>query len=115
MSFPGKVRRRACGQHTSAPKNVRMRGKSCPKAWVSPEPERVCPKVGAKPHKSCFSSPGRKSRSVEAPLRTPRALAGGVFSLDSCYQRILACYAMYEQRRVTQDGKSVRVGQRQRY
>jgi hypothetical protein len=73
MSLAGKVRRRACGQHTSEPSNARMRGKSCPKALVSPEPERVCPKVGAKPYKSCFSSPGRKSRSVEAPLRTPRA------------------------------------------
>src|SRR6266487_4874688 len=80
MSLAGKVRRRACGQHTSELKNARMRGKSCPKALVSPEPERVCLKVGAKPHKSCFSSPGRKRRSVEAPLRTPRALAGGVFS-----------------------------------
>ncbi len=32
MSFPGKVRRRACGQHTSEPCNVRMRGRSCPEA-----------------------------------------------------------------------------------
>jgi hypothetical protein len=33
-----------------------MRGRSCPEAWASLVPERVCPKVGAKPHQSCFSS-----------------------------------------------------------
>ena len=32
-------------------------GQVCPEAWVSRMPERVCPKVGAKPHKSCCSSP----------------------------------------------------------
>src|SRR5436305_6218416 len=75
MSLAGKVRRRACGQHTSEPFNARMRGKSCPKALVSPEPEHVCPKVGAKPHKSCFSSPGGKveawKRRSEPPVLEP--------------------------------------------
>src|SRR5260370_33888339 len=68
MSFPGKVRRRACGQHTSEHKNARMRGRSCPEAWASPVPERVCPKVRAKPHKSCFFSPteGRWKRGNTA-------------------------------------------------
>jgi len=75
MSLAGKVRRRACGQHTSEPCNVRMRGRSCPKALVSPEPERVCPKVGAKPHKSCFSSQEGKveawKRRSEPPVLEP--------------------------------------------
>jgi len=63
-----KVRRRACGQHTSKLHNARMRGRSCPEALASPEPERVCPKVGAKRHQSCFSSPreGRWKRGSTA-------------------------------------------------
>jgi hypothetical protein len=48
LSHPGKVRRRACGQHTSELSNARMKGISCPEAWVSLVPERVCPKVRAK-------------------------------------------------------------------
>ena len=52
MSFTGKVRRRACGQHKSESKNVRERGRSCPKAWVCPVPERVCLKVPVNPHNS---------------------------------------------------------------
>src|SRR5713101_3218918 len=80
MRSTGKVRRRACGQHTSEPKNARMRGRSCPKALVSPEPERVCPKVGAKPHKSCFSSPGGKGeawkRRSEPPVLEPGEPSG---------------------------------------
>src|SRR5215471_9127136 len=48
----GKVRRRACGQHTSECKNARKRGRCCPKALVFPEPERVCPKVCVNRHKS---------------------------------------------------------------
>src|SRR5437773_11320945 len=46
---PGKVRRRACGQHKSDWKNARKRGRTCPEALVCPEQERVCPKVGGKP------------------------------------------------------------------
>src|SRR5713101_5374972 len=49
---PGWAGRRACGQHTSECKNARMRGRRCPKALVSPEPERVCPKVCANRNKS---------------------------------------------------------------
>ena len=41
----GKVRSRACGQHTSKPSNARARGTLCPAASVSLELERVCPKV----------------------------------------------------------------------
>jgi hypothetical protein len=40
-----KVRRRAWWQHTSELNNARMRGRSCPEAWVCPVPERVCPKA----------------------------------------------------------------------
>jgi hypothetical protein len=55
ISFPrvpgtsgtGKVGSPACGQHTSTPFNARVRGKCCPAPLVSPESERVCPKVHA--------------------------------------------------------------------
>ncbi len=43
--YTGKVRRRACGQHKSESTNARKRGRSCPEALASLEPERVCPKV----------------------------------------------------------------------
>src|SRR5215471_15816230 len=77
MSFPGKVRRRACRQHTSEPPNARLRGRSCPKAWVFPVPERVCPKVGAKPHKSCFfSSREGKWKRGSAAQNPPRFSRG---------------------------------------
>ncbi len=45
MSFPGKVRKRACGQHMSEYNNARERGSPCPEALAVPEPERVCPEV----------------------------------------------------------------------
>ena len=48
----GKVGSPACGQHTSKPFNARVRGSLCLAASVSPESERVCPKVQAEPHKS---------------------------------------------------------------
>jgi hypothetical protein len=76
MSFPGKVRRRACGQHTSECKNARMRGRRCPKAWVSLVPERVCPKVGANRHKSPSSSSdegnGKRGTNAQNPPRLSR-------------------------------------------
>jgi hypothetical protein len=72
-----KVRRRACGQHTSERKNARMRGRSCPEAWVFPVPERVCPKVGAKPHQSCFSSPGEGKQKRGSTALNPLHFSRG--------------------------------------
>src|SRR5258708_8323311 len=80
MSFPGKVRRRACGQHTSAICNARMRGRSCPEAWVFLVPERVCPKVEANPHKSQLSRSGEEDWKRGRTVRTPAAWARGAFS-----------------------------------
>src|SRR5437588_10448866 len=79
MSLLGKVWKRACGPHTSVSSNVRMRGRACPEAWVSPVPERVSPKVEANRHKS------QLSRSVEAGwkrgrnARTPTLFKPGSF------------------------------------
>jgi hypothetical protein len=56
MSFTGRVRKRACGSHTSWCNNVRMRGRSCPEALGSPELERVGLAVRVNPHKSQPSS-----------------------------------------------------------
>ncbi len=83
----GKVRRRACGQHTSDSKNVRMRGRSCPEALASPEPERVCPKVRANPHKSqsCCSGEEGWKRGRNAP--NPPC-----FSRGSTQDSISICY-----------------------
>src|SRR5260221_142174 len=86
MSFPGKVRRRACGQHTSESKNVRMRGRSCPKAWVFPVPERVCPKVEANPHKSQLSRSVEEGWKRGRNARTPAHVCRGAFS--RCAPRI---------------------------
>src|SRR5258708_13805437 len=80
MSFPGKVRRRACGQHTSESKNARKRGRSCPEAWVFLVPERVCPKVEANPHKSKLSRSGEEDWKRGGAVRTPAAWARGEFS-----------------------------------
>src|SRR5258707_13429212 len=80
MSFPGKVRRRACGQHTSESKNARKRGRSCPEAWVFLVPERVCPKVEANPHKSQLSRSGEEDWKRGRTVRTPAAWARGAFS-----------------------------------
>src|SRR5260370_10710345 len=70
--YTGKVRRRACGQHKSESTNARMRGRSCPEALASLEPECVCPKVGAHPHKSqSFSSEEevwKRGRNAQNPL-----------------------------------------------
>src|SRR5215469_8194878 len=46
-----------------------MRGRSCPKAWVFPVPERVCPKVLSTSSKSLASRVGtRKSRHASKNL-----------------------------------------------
>jgi len=52
MSFPGKVRKRACGPHTSECNNARKRGSPCPEALAVPELERVGLVVQVNPHKS---------------------------------------------------------------
>src|SRR5947209_5082735 len=80
MSFPGKVRRRACGQPTSVSKNVRMRGSPCPKAWVCPVPERVGPEVEADPHKSQPSSCVEKGWKRGRNARTTAYLCRGTLS-----------------------------------
>src|SRR5258708_36007872 len=53
-----------------------MRGRSCPKAWVSLVPERVCPKVGANRHKSPSSSSdegdGKRGTNAQNPPRLSR-------------------------------------------
>jgi len=73
MSFSGRVRRRACGQHTSERNNARMRGRSCPEAWVFPVPERVCPKVEANPHQSPLARSGEHLWKRGRNARTPAA------------------------------------------
>jgi hypothetical protein len=80
-SFPGKVRKRACGQHTSEYTNARMRGTSCPEALAVPEPERVCLEVEANPHKSLLSSSDeaswKRGRNARTPLFEPGELSDG--------------------------------------
>ena len=54
----------------------RLRGRSCPEAWASPVPERVCPKIRAKPHQSCFFSSGegkwKRGSTAQNPPRFSR-------------------------------------------
>ena len=80
MLWPGKVRRRACGSHTSVSNNVRMRGRACPEAWVMPVPERVGPKVKANPHQSQLSRSVEEDWKRGRNVRTPAALARGALS-----------------------------------
>src|SRR6266849_9186962 len=75
--YPGKVRRRACGQHKSDWKNARKRGSTCPEALVCPEPERVCPKIGARPHKSFSSSSDEGEWKRGSTAQNPRCLSTG--------------------------------------
>ena len=79
MSLAGKVRRRACGPHTSAPFNARMRGKTCLKAWVSLVPERVGLKVRPDPHKSRSSSSDEGGWKRGRKVRNPRGFSPGSF------------------------------------
>src|SRR5437660_9509114 len=89
--YTGKVRKRACGQHKSDSKNARKRGRSCPEALASPEPERVCLKVGANPHqsRSCSSEEGgwKRGRNAQNPLR----FSQGSFQGDNLMERY-CCY-----------------------
>jgi len=55
-----------------------MKGRSCPEAWVSLVPERVCGQPSERSDtRAAVPLQLRASRSVEAPLRTPRALQPG--------------------------------------
>ena len=84
-SFPGKVRKRACGQRTSESTNARMKGTSCPEALAVPEPERVCPEVEANLHQSLLSSSDEASWKRGRNARTPRVLTGGALSTSLSY------------------------------
>src|SRR5258708_21661849 len=72
---------RACGQHTSEPHNARMRGRSCPEAWVFLVPERVCPKVEANPHQSQSSSLRRGRLETWKERSEPSVLEPGESSV----------------------------------
>jgi hypothetical protein len=61
----------------------RVRGRSCPEAWASPVPERVCPKVRAKRHKSCFFSPAKGKWKRGSTARNPLCAEPGESS-DQC-------------------------------
>jgi hypothetical protein len=79
----GKVRRRACGQHTSECKNARKRGRCCPKALASPEPECVCPKVCANRNKSRPCSSGEEGWKRGRNAQNPLCFSQGSFQVAS--------------------------------
>jgi len=86
--YPGKVRRRACGQHKSDWKNARKRGSTCPEALVCPEPERVCPKIGVKPHKSLFSSSDEGDWKRGSTAQNPRCFNTGSLQILRSISRL---------------------------
>src|SRR5260221_12050722 len=91
-SFPGRVRKRACGPHTSVCNNARMRGNPCPKALAVPEPERVGPKVEANPHKSLLASSDEGSWKRGRNARTPRFYPGELsYALDHMFGVDVRC------------------------
>ena len=78
----GKVRKRACGPHTSECNNARMRGSPCPEAWALLVPERVDPKVRTKPHKSQLSPSREASWKRGSTARNPRDFSPGSHQIN---------------------------------
>ena len=94
---PGWAGRRACGQHMSERKNVRMRGSTCPEAWACrhltqelPVPERVGSKVLPIPTKSQFLLRERPEALGEEQ-EPPRMYAGEVSEVT--HNTVVSCHS----------------------